>query len=145
MGNSGYYINAFRHVNVYNWICKYIDYNNGRCGDSGDKGDGYQGGVLSCFGPGGQHRNTTDSAVRFAICPGIVVQATENRSQWQNREAAMLRLRKALIKREHKEKQRIATEVPRKTKQQRLPTKRSFHCGRRNDLFVMIKWKFCFT
>ncbi len=76
-------------------------------------------------GPGGQHRNTTDSAVRIRHLPtGIVVQAAENRSQWQNREVAMLRLRQALIKRERKEKQRIATKVPRKTKEQRLSDKK---------------------
>lgn len=40
-------------------------------------------------GPGGQHRNTSDSCVRLVHRPtGIVVHATESRSQWENRQAA---------------------------------------------------------
>lgn len=76
-------------------------------------------------GPGGQHRNTTDSAVRIRHLPtGIVVQASENRSQWQNRELAMSRLQQALIKRERKTKKRIATKTPKKAKERRLSEKK---------------------
>lgn len=40
-------------------------------------------------GPGGQHRNTSDTCVRLTHRPtGIVVHATESRSQWANRQAA---------------------------------------------------------
>ena len=77
-------------------------------------------------GPGGQHRNTTDSAVRIRHLPtGIVVQASESRSQAQNREVAMQRLQEALIKRERKARKRIATKVPRKAKEQRLTDKKA--------------------
>lgn len=44
-------------------------------------------------GPGGQHRNKTDSGVRLTHRPtGIVVTATEDRSQHVNREVAWARL-----------------------------------------------------
>jgi hypothetical protein len=48
-------------------------------------------------GPGGQHRNTTDSAVRLTLLESdIVVTATERRSQKQNRSKALGRMRHAI-------------------------------------------------
>ncbi len=48
-------------------------------------------------GPGGQHRNRTESAIRLTHRPtGIVVTATERRSQHENRAKAADRLRQAI-------------------------------------------------
>jgi protein subunit release factor B len=48
-------------------------------------------------GPGGQHRNKTESGVRLVHPPtGVVVTATERRSQAQNRGEALVRLRERL-------------------------------------------------
>ncbi|WP_051048622.1 peptide chain release factor family protein [Robiginitomaculum antarcticum] len=48
-------------------------------------------------GPGGQHRNKTDSAVRLSILGGLVVaQCADHRSQHRNRKDALARLRSSL-------------------------------------------------
>ena len=48
-------------------------------------------------GPGGQHRNKTDSAVRLTHEPtGVVGYASERRSQHQNRSTALARLRRGI-------------------------------------------------
>ena len=50
--------------------------------------------TLRVSGPGGQNRNRRDTAVRLTHTPtGLIAQASERRSQLQNREEAVSRLR----------------------------------------------------
>ncbi|KAF8030348.1 hypothetical protein BT93_E2708 [Corymbia citriodora subsp. variegata] len=54
-------------------------------------------GTFKTSGPGGQHRNKRESAVRLKHIPtGIIAQAVEDRSQHKNRASALLRLRTLL-------------------------------------------------
>jgi ribosome-associated protein len=76
-------------------------------------------------GPGGQHRNKTETGVRLSHRPtGLVVTATERRSQLQNRGAALERLRGVLEKKAHVDAPRIATRPSRGSKRRRLEGKR---------------------
>lgn len=76
-------------------------------------------------GPGGQHRNTTDSAVRIRHIPtGIVAQASESRSQHRNREVALQRLAAILHQRTLKKRKRIATRATKSSVEKRLTHKR---------------------
>lgn len=76
-------------------------------------------------GPGGQHRNVTETAVRIRHIPtGIVVTASESRSQARNREVALDRLKQSLAKRAHKPKRRLPTNPTKGSVERRLDDKR---------------------
>lgn len=76
-------------------------------------------------GPGGQHRNKTESAVRMTHRPtGLVRVATEHRSQLRNRELALERIWRALELRRRKPKPRVATAPTVSSQKRRLDVKR---------------------
>jgi protein subunit release factor B len=76
-------------------------------------------------GPGGQHRNKTESGVRLVHPPtGTAVTATERRSQLQNRAAALARMRERLGVLARREKPRRATRPTRGSKERRLAEKK---------------------
>lgn len=57
-------------------------------------------------GAGGQHVNTTDSAVRITHLPtGAVAYCSEEKSQWQNKEKAMRLLKAKIVEEERRKKQ----------------------------------------
>jgi protein subunit release factor B len=76
-------------------------------------------------GPGGQHRNKTESGVRLTHRPtGVTVSATERRSQSQNRGAALERLRERLAVMGVEPKVRRPTKPTRGSKERRLGEKK---------------------
>ena len=76
-------------------------------------------------GPGGQHQNKTESAVRLTHLPsGIIVSARESRSQHRNRQVALSRLREALEERSRVRRPRVPTRTPAREKRRRLEEKR---------------------
>jgi protein subunit release factor B len=76
-------------------------------------------------GPGGQHRNKSETGVRLSHpATGAVVTATERRSQAQNRSAALQRLRERLRALSHVPRPRRATKPTRGAKERRLAAKK---------------------
>lgn len=76
-------------------------------------------------GPGGQHQNRAESAVRLTHRPsGISVTARDSRSQHRNRRTALERLRAALQDLAASEAPRIPTSLPAREKRKRLRDKR---------------------
>jgi peptide chain release factor 2 len=75
-------------------------------------------------GPGGQHVNKTESAVRLTHRPsGVVVTCREARSQHQNKAACLRKLRERVEKLNHRPLKRIPTRATQGAKERTLEAK----------------------
>src|SRR6266480_7667474 len=75
-------------------------------------------------GPGGQHVNKTESAVRLKHLPsGVVITSQQERSQHQNKSLCLRKLRAKIEKLNYRPAKRVPTRVPRSAKNRTLEAK----------------------
>jgi peptide chain release factor 2 len=75
-------------------------------------------------GPGGQHVNKTESAVRLKHTPsGIVVSSQQERSQHRNKALCLQKLRNKAERLNYRPRKRVPTRVPRSAKKRTLEEK----------------------
>lgn len=88
--------------------------------------------VFRASGPGGQHVNRTESALRLVHPPsGVVVVAQDSPSQHRNREIAFERLAARLAILNRVPKKRVPTKPTRGAKERRLEGKRQASANKR--------------
>ena len=76
-------------------------------------------------GPGGQHRNKAETAVRLVHLPsGVTVEGKDERSRTQNLRIALGRLRQKLARRAYRPPPRRPTKPSRGAKERRLEAKK---------------------
>ena len=81
--------------------------------------------VFRASGPGGQHVNRTNSALRLTHPPsGVVVIAQDSPSQHRNRDIAFERLIERLERLNHVPKKRVATRPSKAAKRRRIEEKK---------------------
>ena len=75
-------------------------------------------------GPGGQHVNKTESAVRLKHVPsGVIVMCQQDRSQHRNKAICLKKLRERVAKLNHRPAKRVRTRVPRSARNRTLEEK----------------------
>lgn len=75
-------------------------------------------------GPGGQHVNKTESAVRLRHLPsGVVVTSQQERSQHRNKNLCLQKLRKKIAQLNYRAPKRVPTRVSRAAKKRTLEEK----------------------
>jgi peptide chain release factor 2 len=75
-------------------------------------------------GPGGQHVNKTESAVRLRHLPsGVVVTSQQERSQHRNKALCLQKLREKIERLNYRAPARVPTRVPRSAKNRTLEEK----------------------
>ncbi|HYG09774.1 MAG TPA: peptide chain release factor-like protein [Pyrinomonadaceae bacterium] len=75
-------------------------------------------------GPGGQHVNKTESAIRLTHMPsGVVVTCREARSQHQNKATCLRKLRERVEKLNHRPAKRVPTRITQGAKERKLEAK----------------------
>ena len=75
-------------------------------------------------GPGGQHVNKTESAVRLRHKPsGVVVTSQQERSQHRNKQLCLEKLRKKVERLNYRPAKRVPTRVPAGAKDRTLEEK----------------------
>jgi protein subunit release factor B len=81
-------------------------------------------------GPGGQHVNKTESAVRLKHLPsGVVVTSQQERSQHRNKAICLEKLRSSIARLNYRPPKRVPTRIPRSAKNRTLEQK-----ARRSDV-----------
>ena len=89
--------------------------------------------TMRSSGKGGQHVNTTDSAVRLThLETGVTVRVQQSRSQHKNKELALRLLRKKLGKLNEVKKPRKKTKISRSVKENNLNKKKKHSVLKKN-------------